>query len=257
VPASSRTALVAVVLLTLVGVIVIALIHPTAVWPAQDPAYYRFADARALLGIPNFGNVISNAPFLPVGLLGLRRCARGQARAGERALFAILFGGVVLTSFGSAYFHFAPSTATLFWDRLPMTLVFTPLFTLVLADTIDPRARAALWPLVAVGVGSVLWWRVSEAMGHGDLRPYALVQAVPMAAIPLLVLLRRPPRTRTYVVVLAWYVVAKVCEVGDGRILHLFAGGVSGHSLKHVCAAIATVPMLRLCAAEDGAARHD
>jgi hypothetical protein len=246
VPASPRIALWSIVALALAGVVAIAAIHPNAAWPAQDPSYYQFADTRAFLGIPNFGNVISNALFLPVGLVGLWRCARGQTRADERALFTVLFGGVALTAFGSAYFHWAPSTATLFWDRLPMTLVFTPLFTLVLVDTIGERARAALWPLVAIGVGSVVWWRVGETLGRGDLRPYALVQFVPMAAIPLLVLLRRPPRTAIYAAVLAWYVVAKICEVRDERILRLTAGAVSGHSLKHVFAAIATVPVLRL-----------
>ncbi len=38
---------------------------------AQDPAYHLFADLRSWLGIPNFGNVASNAGFPVVGMVGL------------------------------------------------------------------------------------------------------------------------------------------------------------------------------------------
>jgi len=37
----------------------------------QDPAYHRFVDARTLLGVPNFWNVLSNVGYLLVGLYGL------------------------------------------------------------------------------------------------------------------------------------------------------------------------------------------
>jgi hypothetical protein len=46
---------------------------------------------------------------------------------------------------------------------------------------------------VAVGLGSVLYWHRTEQQGHGDLRPYLLVQFYPILAIPLLLLLF-PPR---------------------------------------------------------------
>jgi len=40
----------------------------------QDQTYHHFADARALLGIPNVWNVISNLPFIAIGAVGLARC---------------------------------------------------------------------------------------------------------------------------------------------------------------------------------------
>jgi hypothetical protein len=43
----------------------------------QDPGYH-FADQRTILGLPNFWNVVSNAPFLLVALWGLARS--GQPR---------------------------------------------------------------------------------------------------------------------------------------------------------------------------------
>ena len=39
----------------------------------QDQTYHQFADQRVVFGIPNFWNVISNLPFLAIGLAGLRR----------------------------------------------------------------------------------------------------------------------------------------------------------------------------------------
>ncbi len=38
---------------------------------AQNPDYHYFADTRTLLAITNFWNVISNLPFVLVGLVGL------------------------------------------------------------------------------------------------------------------------------------------------------------------------------------------
>jgi Na+/proline symporter len=35
------------------------------------PGYFDFIDDQVIFGIPNFGYVISNAPFLPVGVIGV------------------------------------------------------------------------------------------------------------------------------------------------------------------------------------------
>src|SRR5215469_12845777 len=37
----------------------------------QPQSYHNFADQRAWLGIPNFGNLISNFPFAIFGVMGL------------------------------------------------------------------------------------------------------------------------------------------------------------------------------------------
>ncbi len=52
----------------------------------QAAGYHEFADTRIFLGIPNFLNVISNIPFLLVGILGLRFLLGGGAAAGSRFL---------------------------------------------------------------------------------------------------------------------------------------------------------------------------
>ena len=161
---------------------------------AQDPAYHDFADRRRIWGVPNALNVLSNLPFTVVGALGVSVAWRGGGPAWERAALLALFGGVGLTGFGSAWYHLAPTTATLFWDRLPMTLAFMALLALTLGERVSERAGPWLLPLcLGAGVGSVVHWQLGERAGAGDLRLYALVQFFPVLAIPLL-LGRRPPR---------------------------------------------------------------
>src|SRR5437870_2906440 len=78
---------------------------------SQDPAYHQFADTRAILGIPNFWNVITNLPFLFVGLAGLavfRAHNQHRIAPGLRLCFAVFLLGVTLVSFGSACYHYAP-----------------------------------------------------------------------------------------------------------------------------------------------------
>src|SRR2546428_414510 len=65
----------------------------------QDAAYHQFADRRPMLGLPNALNVLSNFPFVVVGILGLARVARAGA-GWERLAFLVLFARVELTGVG-------------------------------------------------------------------------------------------------------------------------------------------------------------
>ena len=67
----------------------------------QDQSYHQFADQRTIFGIPNFWNVVSNFPFLAVGVAGLRRF-RGDVAT------VVFFLGVFLTGIGSSYYHWNP-----------------------------------------------------------------------------------------------------------------------------------------------------
>jgi hypothetical protein len=223
---------------------------------AQDASYHNFADQRSLLGVPNLLNVISNAPFLVVGTFGLIFMLRQGSRGGRRAFmdswerwpFVVLFAGVGLTGFGSAYYHLAPTNATLFWDRLPMTIVFMSLFDAIIAERISVRAGRQLFlPLLAAGVASVVYWHLGELRGVGDLRFYGLVQFFPLLAIPVMLLLFPPRYTRTADLfgVVGWYVLAKIFELFDGQIFAL-GGLVSGHTLKHLASAMAAYWILRM-----------
>jgi len=213
----------------------------------QDPAYHLFADRRRMLGVPNALNVLSNVGFIVVGSLGLARVARAGV-GWERLAFLVLFTSVALTGAGSAYYHLAPSTATLFWDRLPMTVAFASLTALTLGERVSPRAGPWLLAgFVVIGAASVVSWRVGESAGAGDLRPYGLVQALPIVLIPLALALFRERwlRARDLLSVLGWYALAKLFEALDAPIFAL-AAIVSGHTLKHLAAATATARLLRV-----------
>jgi len=56
----------------LAAIILTSFIAMMAIEPfGQDLDYHNFADRRSFWGIPNFFNVMSNIPFLIVGLIGL------------------------------------------------------------------------------------------------------------------------------------------------------------------------------------------
>ncbi len=207
----------------------------------QDPNYHNFADHRELFGIPNFWNVVSNIPFLIVGILGViavSPSSRGYLLE-LRALYATFFVGVFLTGLGSIFYHWNPSNETLLWDRLPMTISFMAFLCIIIGEHIKPKiGHWLLWPLVFLGVSSVLYWYISELQGHGDLRLYIIVQFLPILIIPL-ILLSLPSRLSKVVYlwfVVAAYVLSKVMELLDRSIFEIL-GAVGGHPFKHVTAA--------------------
>jgi hypothetical protein len=209
----------------------------------QDPAYHQFADTRVALGVPHGWNVLSNAPFLLAGLLGLWRCRWVPAPA--RPAWLVAFSGVALVAVGSAWYHHAPSGDALVWDRLPMTIGFMGVLTAVLAPVIGASgARALLAPAVAVGVASVGYWHWT-----GDLRPYVWVQFAPLLLIAAVIAFdRRSPSTRSLLVALALYGLAKGLEAADGLIFTATAGVVAGHPLKHLAASAACLALIRVAA---------
>jgi hypothetical protein len=190
----------------------------------QAQEYYRLADTRRLLGVPNFWNVVSNLPFAVAGAVGLARFRDAASR--------VLFTGCFLTAFGSAYFHLAPGDRTLVWDRLPMTLIFMAAAAMVLGQWIAPaRAARWLWPLAAFGALSVAWWSRT-----GDLRPYAVVQFAPAMLVAMAIWL--VPGTRPLWPALALYALAKAAELFDAGLYSLLS--ISGHTAKHLLGALAT-----------------
>lgn len=236
-------ALLAFVIVTIVVVFVFVEPFP------QPQSYYRFADNRALLGIPNFWNVITNVLFLVPGIAGLWILGSGNHPGILPALnpaYHILFGGVLLTAFGSAWFHLAPGNDSLFWDRLPMTVSFMSLIAIIVGEHVSERlGRLLLWPLLAIGVISVFYWSYSESRLAGDLRLYGLVQFLPMLIIPA-ILVGYPSvfdRTRFIWVLFGLYVVAKLFEQLDFAVYGL-GGLISGHSIKHLCAALGPIVLL-------------
>ncbi len=204
----------------------------------QDPAYHQFADSRTLLGIANFWNVVTNFPFVLVGIFGLARLSRVIAL---RTSYLLVCLGLILVAVGSAYYHFSPTTKSLVWDRLPMTIVFMALFSAIIEDRVSSRAgKALLWPLIGVGAASVGYWHLSELQGNGDLRPYGLIQFLPMVLIPLILVLfpSRGLRTSFLWWTLISYALSKITEHFDLGIFET-TGMISGHSINHLLASLA------------------
>jgi hypothetical protein len=167
----------------------------------------------------------------------------------DKFLYAIFFLGVTLTSAGSAYYHFAPDNERLVWDRLPMTIVAMSLVAIIIAERISQKAGIfMLLPLVALGVGSVMYWQKFD-----DLRPYGFVQFSPMLLVPMLIAIF-PVRNSSgeyLAYLMGFYLLAKICEHFDPQI---FAAtrGISGHTLKHVVAALGLFQMVLMLREKKG-----
>lgn len=239
----------------LLGISIIVIIASLWVPPiAQDPNYHNLMDRRVIAGIPNFGDVISNAAFLLVGVLGLWTLTqikedRSRLILKQEAIpFAVTFAGTLLIFAGSSYYHWAPSNETLLWDRLPMTLAFMGIFSMVVMERIGVKTGLGiLIPLLAVGAASVVYWHVTEGLGQGDLRPYTLVQFLPVFLIPLMLWLfpARYSGSRYLLEMIVWYLFAKGFEYLDVNIWGWTGELISGHSLKHCIAAWGIYALVR------------
>jgi hypothetical protein len=201
----------------------------------QFAHYHDFADSRAWLGIPNAGDVLSNVAFAVVGLWGF------WALRDKRHRYRLFLWAVVLTAFGSAFYHLAPDNDRLLWDRLPIALACAGILAAVHAEThAGPQSPFVPLGLAIAGVASVLWWSVTDRIGAGDLRPYLLMQGAPLLLIPIWQALYGSPRADriAFGIAILLYLAAKVAEMNDGAILESLRF-MSGHTLKHLLAAAA------------------
>ena len=223
---------------------------------AQPLAYHAFADQRCLCcGIPNTFDVISNIPFALVSAAGLFHLGvfsspEAPQRLGipgpvfaqpddERMLWSTYFAGVGLVSIGSAYYHWKPSNSRLVWDRLPMTIAFMSILCAVAHETLGlERPGFVMILLLLVGAGSVIYWHFFD-----DLRLYIMVQFYSLILIPILYGLfpsRYGNCAHHYLFALVLYALAKLVEACDRKIFVSSGYIVSGHTLKHLFAGIAT-----------------
>jgi hypothetical protein len=208
----------------------------------QNASYHRFSDQRIIFGVPNFFDVSSNIAFLLVGAAGVLFLARRTVSL--RVAWLTFFVGVAIVSAGSAYYHVNPNNNTLVWDRLPMTIAFMGLFAAILGEYVDERlGRILLVPAVLLGFFSVLYWR-----WFGDLRFYFWIQLIPLLTVPAVMILFRSSYTHGWalLVALALYGFAKVAEAYDGEIFALTQHLFSGHTLKHLLAALSCLMVLAM-----------
>jgi hypothetical protein len=220
--------------------------------PTPQPLpYHAFADQRVLFWIPNFFDVGSNVVFLIAGVFGLvvalQRHAAFQS-VFERWPYAVFFFAVLLTAFGSAYYHLAPDNERLFGDRLPMAVGFMALIAAQIVDRINVRAGLTLLvPMLLLGAAVVIQWRASERTGAGNVVPYVILQGYSMMILLFIAALfpSRYTHARLIYAAFAAYAAAKICEAYDRSILSL-TGFVSGHTLKHLLAGAAALIVCRM-----------
>ena len=200
---------------------------------AQSEKYHHFADARSFMGIANFFDVFSNLGFLIVGSMGL--FAGIKRRLGLS--WNIFFSSVALVFFGSSYYHLSPNTDSLFWDRLPMTLAFCSLLSAVVTKTFSLKNEPmVLLGFLLVGLYSLIHWQLFD-----DLRVYFWIQLSPMLALLYLTFIfdnKVIPKNYLIMAFLS-YLAAKIVEILDAQIFSITFDQISGHSLKHLLAALA------------------
>jgi hypothetical protein len=213
-----------------------------------------FADDRAWHHLPNAMDVLSNLPFLAVGFWGLCWLGRFHRRAvqaahGARGLSPstlvcawLFFVGFVACMAGSVFYHLQPDLPRLAADRAGMTIAFAGLIGFAVCERVSQRAGpvAALATLVG-GLLAVAVWHET-----GNVAPWAVVQFGGMALVLSLALVK--PNDEAVGLKLGWviffYALAKGFELGDHAIYEATHHLVSGHSLKHLTAALAGLPVL-------------
>ncbi len=226
-------------------VVALAILAPPEL---QDEAYHAFAPT-ALFGRTDFGVVASNGAFLVVGLWGLWRVG-GRRLApwpfgspGEHWPYLTFFFGVALIALGSGYYHAGPTTETLLWDRLAMTVAFMALLAAFIGDRIHlgVAVAVALPVLLVLGALSMAAWHFTE-----DLRLYRIVQALPILLIWMICLLfpGRVTRVKYAAWMAFWFGLATFCDLFDKTVYGWI--GFGGHAIKHVLAAIACATILAM-----------
>lgn len=241
---------VGTLLIALVAVAsVVALLYSGRI--PQDPTYHNFSDSKTYFSVPNALNVLSNIPFILVGFYGVFSLMWGKLTSStliksNELAYWVLFLGTAFVGFGSSYYHLSPSNETLVWDRLPMTIAFMSLYSIIICEFVSVKyCRATLIFLLMSGTISVLYWWYTESHGVGDLRYYIVVQFFPVITIPIILLFFRSKFTlvSAYWVLLLLYVLAKLVEYFDHQI-HGALSVLSGHSIKHIFPAIGILYLL-------------
>jgi hypothetical protein len=217
----------------------------------EPPGYQQFADQRMGLGIAHAADVLSNIGFLVAGAIGAWSLWRVPARAlgnMERAMAALFFAGLVTTALCSAWYHLQPDASNLVIDRTGMAIAFAGLLGLCAATHVSGRAGAAAGPALLLAAAAAI-----RASAAGELLPWAVLQFGGMAMVCAAAFTRPVPFALrvNWLAVVAIYAVAKLAEMNDAAVFELANHLVSGHTLKHLVAAIAAWPViaaLRECA---------
>ena len=207
----------------------------------QDQNYHNFADQRALFGVNNAFDTLSNLAFIIVGILGLFNFYNNKFIKISNSFSVILnlfFISIILTGLGSGYYHLSPNDFTLVFDRLALTLVFTFILAMLASIRISERSGFhTLAELIILAPLTVLIWNY-----NGNLTPYAVFQFGGIILILLTLLLTKAQKqSPCFASLIILYGFAKLAVFYDVEIFKLSQNLISGHTLKHLIGAIAVL----------------
>jgi hypothetical protein len=179
---------------------------------SQDQSYHAFADRRSWGFIPNAQDTLTNLAFVIASTWGAWRLVSGR----------LLLPGP--------------------WMRLPLVVFLAGIFALLAADRVSVRASHwAVWAFVVLAPLTVLIWSYS-----GNLAPYVVLQ---FGGIFLVAALCLRPAVRApglnFLGLLIFYALAKIAEILDHQKFEFALELISGHSAKHVLAAMGVLALIR------------
>jgi thiamine transporter ThiT len=208
---------------------------------------HPFVDARVLWGIPNALDVLSNLPFIGMGVWGFYALHRAPAvPVATRQAATVFFTGLLLACLSSSFYHWGPDAWGLAVDRAGMAVAFAGVLGLAAAERVSQRAAPWVWgSVLAAGILAIM-----VNFAAGVVAPWAVVQFGGVGVV----LWAAAQRTQSgvvesslgirWTVLIAIYIVAKLLELGDEAVFHATQELVSGHSLKHIAASLAALPVI-------------
>jgi hypothetical protein len=225
----------------LTGLIILILLAIFLPSIEQNQNYHNFADQRVLFGVNNAFDTLSNLAFIMVGALGLVNFYNNQYIKISNSFSVILnlfFISIILTGLGSSFYHLSPNDFTLVFDRLAMSLVFASILAMLAYLKISSRfGLHTLAELLILAPLTVLIWKF-----NGNLTPYVVLQ---FGGIILVILTLLLTKTRMqgpcFTSLIILYGAAKLVEFYDEKIFNLSQNLISGHTLKHLIAALAVI----------------
>lgn len=207
----------------------------------QNLEYHNFADQRSFLQINNFFDVLSNIAFLIFGTLGIKSAKKFKT---YKASWMVFLVGVLLVAPGSAFYHWNPNNFTLIWDRLPMTIGFMGIFTAIVCEVFKLKKEVLILVILNIlGMYSVIHWQIFD-----DLRLYYWIQLTPLLTIILIsFLFKNESILPLYLAgAFGFYVLAKITEKKDVEIFMATYEVISGHTIKHLLAAVAVFLLYKM-----------
>lgn len=202
--------------------------------------YHEFVDVRNLFKVNNFFDTVSNVGFLIVGIIFIKEISIKSNKDINLMMVAV---GSILVFFGSSYYHLLPDDSRLFWDRLPISMVFSGILSYSLhANNLINKQWEKIFNVYyfLFSIGSVVFWNIGVLNNQNWLGPYVFIQFGGMLTLIYIILTGKNKEfNKKIIAVLAWYVLAKLCEHLDGFIYEITENLISGHTLKHIFSAVA------------------